>query len=172
MERVQQEFFSMGNLAQLAELPESLLNPPASGAFNRIIFGDARAVLQKLPVDSVDLSFWSPPYYVGKSYERDLRFEDWQSLLASVIQAHQRILKPAGFLAINIGDILCFADPDMPRFQADNIQGKKHAVTRQDVEHMQRKFPKANRAASKLYSGGSMATMCAAASRLPRPRFS
>ena len=86
MERVQQEFFSMGNLAQLAELPESLLNLPASESFNRIIFGDARAVLQKLPVDSVDLSFWSPPYYVGKSYERDLRFEERDSSASADIK--------------------------------------------------------------------------------------
>ncbi len=36
---------------------------------NQIIGGDTQTILPNLPTASVDLSFWSPPYYVGKSYE-------------------------------------------------------------------------------------------------------
>ncbi len=113
--------------------------------FDRIINGDALQVLKEVPAKTVDLSFWSPPYYVGKSYEKDLTFEGWQSLIAKVVGEHSRILKPAGFLAVNIGDILCFPDPEMPRYQANNVHGKSHSVTREDVERMKRRFPKANR---------------------------
>ena len=101
--------------------------------------------MKRIPAGSVDLSFWSPPYFVGKSYERELTFDGWQKLIAAVVAGHSRILKPGGFLAINIGDILCFPDPDMPRYQADNVHGKAHAVTRQDVLRAKRKFPDANR---------------------------
>ena len=73
-----------------------------------IFHGDAREHLQALPEASIDLSFWSPPYYVGKSYEADLSFDCWQTLLREVIAAHPRILRPGGFMAVNIADILCF----------------------------------------------------------------
>ena len=82
--------------------------------FSRIISGDARTIIPSIPSGSVDLSFWSPPYYVGKSYERDWSFSEWQSLMEEVIALHSRVLKPGGFLAINIGDILCFPDESMP----------------------------------------------------------
>ncbi len=111
----------------------------------RIVTGDARRVLAELPSNSIDLSFWSPPYYVGKSYERDLSFEDWQALIQDVIEAHARLIKPGGFLVINISDVLCFPDPEMPRYQADNVRRKVCPVTRQDVLNMQRLHPSANR---------------------------
>ena len=58
--------------------------------FNRIVTGDARRLLLKLPADSVDLSFWSPPYYVGKSYEQHLNFQEWQALVREVVQMLRR----------------------------------------------------------------------------------
>ena len=117
----------------------------AHSCFNRIVAGDSRRELGKLPESSIDLSFWSPPYYVGKSYEQDLSFEDWQALLREVTHAHRRILKPGGFLAVNIGDVLCFPDPDMPRFQADNIRRKVSPVSREDVLAMKAAHPDATR---------------------------
>jgi DNA modification methylase len=71
---------------------------------NKIYCGDARELLTQVRSDSIDLSFWSPPYFVGKSYERDMAFEDWQDLLREVIASHFDIVKPGGFLAINIAE--------------------------------------------------------------------
>ena len=119
--------------------------PPPNPTPNQILIGDARSVLATLPAESVDLSFWSPPYYVGKSYEQDLTFEGWQELLQGVVAEHHRLLRPGGFMAVNIGDILCFADPEMPRFQANLVRGKTRSVTKQDVLAMQAKHPQANR---------------------------
>lgn len=107
--------------------------------------GDARRHLNELPASSIDLSFWSPPYYVGKSYERHLGFDDWRNLLRGVIHAHTRIVKPGGFLVVNIGDILCFADPAMPKFQADNVRRKTSPVTREEILAAKEKHPSANR---------------------------
>ncbi len=111
----------------------------------RILVGSARERLRELEEASVDLSFWSPPYYVGKSYEADLSFDDWQALIHDVIAEHPRIIKPGGFMAVNIADILCFPDPAMPRFQADNVVNKKSPVTRADVEAVRELMPTANR---------------------------
>ncbi|MDE0675615.1 MAG: site-specific DNA-methyltransferase [bacterium] len=112
---------------------------------NVILTGDARLHMRKMPNSSVDLSFWSPPYYVGKSYEQHLTFEGWQELLRQVIGEHPRVLKPGGFLVINIADILCFPDADMPRFQADNVSRKNHPVTRSDILAARARHPGANR---------------------------
>ena len=114
-------------------------------AFNRIVAGDAREALGNLPAASVDLSFWSPPYYVGKSYERHLSFDDWRELLRDVIHCHSRVIKPGGFLAVNIGDILCFPDASMPKFQANNMRRKTSSVTREQVLAARDAHPQANR---------------------------
>ena len=114
-------------------------------AFNRILQGDARSRLAELPEASIDLSFWSPPYYVGKSYERDLSFDDWCDLLREVIGYHHRIIKPGGFLVVNISDILCFPDTTMPKLQADNVRRKTNSVTREQVLAAKKAHPQAKR---------------------------
>ena len=131
----------------------------ANISVGQIVHGDARHVLADIPAHSIDLSFWSPPYYVGKSYERDLTFEEWQSLLCEVVNAHSRIIKPGGFMAVNIGDILCFLDDSIPRFQADNVRGKKVPITREDVLAVKAQNPSANRYQLALLLGCSEQTV-------------
>ena len=123
---------------------------PASKAhrtfkFNRIQAGDALTVMATMPQDSIDLSFWSPPYHVGKSYERGQSLEDWKDMLWRVIGEHARVLRPGCFMVVNIGDILCFQDPDMPGFQANNMRGKKVNVTRRDVLVAKQEHPSMSR---------------------------
>lgn len=112
---------------------------------NRIYTGDAREIIKSFPPDSVDLSFWSPPYFVGKNYESHLTFEAWQQLLCGTIKEHFRILKPGAFMVINISDILCFVDTTMPRFMANNISSKRNSVTRDDVLRAKKSNPQLNR---------------------------
>jgi site-specific DNA-methyltransferase (adenine-specific) len=65
--------------------------------------------------------------------------------LTAVIAKHETILKPGGFLAVNIADILCFADPLLPRIQAEKLGGHRLAVTREDVLRVQAEHPEYNR---------------------------
>lgn len=90
--------------------------------------------LYTLPEGSVSLSLWSPPYFVGKEYEKDVSYQQWQNMLRDVIKAHTFVLKPGGFLVINIADILCFKDPNIPRFQANNVSRRKCAITTEMVQ--------------------------------------
>jgi DNA modification methylase len=94
---------------------------------------------------SIALSFWSPPYFVGKEYEKEETFESWQTMLRKVIANHALALKPGGFLAINVADILCFKDVDMPRIQALNIANQKCKVTREMVVEAYKNHPNLNR---------------------------
>ena len=112
---------------------------------NQIHCGDALELLERVRPGSVSLSFWSPPYFVGKSYEKDMTFDDWQELIRGAIGRHFGLLKSGGFLAINIADILAFRDPDMPRIQADNVSSKRVKVTREQVLRAQADHPEFNR---------------------------
>jgi site-specific DNA-methyltransferase (adenine-specific) len=112
---------------------------------NEIYQGDSRFALSSIKPNSIGLSIWSPPYFVGKDYEANLSFDDWQSLLKTVIKEHFPIIIPGGFLAINIADILCFKDESMPRLQADVVSRKKSPVTKEDVLNAIKKHPNYNR---------------------------
>ena len=112
---------------------------------NAIHCGDARVLLSRTMPGSISLSFWSPPYFVGKSYERGLTFEGWQDLIQRVIALHFDVLTPGGFLAVNIADILAFPDPQMPRIQGDNVSGKRVKITTEQVLAAQRRYPGHNR---------------------------
>ena len=112
---------------------------------NGIYCGDARDLLRQIEPGSIALSFWSPPYFVGKSYEKHLSFEDWQGLLRSVIGLHFPIVRPGGFLVINAADILAFADEQMPRIQADNISTRRSPITREQVLEVKAANPELKR---------------------------
>lgn len=111
-------------------------------ASSALFHGDNREVMLELESDSVALSVWSPPYCVGKEYERGVSYDEWANLLADVLHLHTRILKPGGFCAVNIGDILCYQDAEMPRIQAAK---PRLAITREDVEDARQKNPNASR---------------------------
>ena len=101
--------------------------------------------MRQIQPESVALSFWSPPYFVGKSYEKNLTFQDWKDLLSTVVALHFPIIKPGGFLAINIADILAFPDPGMPKIQADNVSNKRVKITRDQVVEAKELHPSYNR---------------------------
>lgn len=106
-----------------------------------LYLGDCRDVLGEMESNSVALSFWSPPYFLGKQYEKESTIEDWQLLLKQAISSHSRILKPGGFLVINIADILCFEDETIPRFQAMNPSQQRSEITRDKVLEAKSRFP-------------------------------
>jgi site-specific DNA-methyltransferase (adenine-specific) len=112
---------------------------------NNIYEGDARKLLTQIEPNSIACSIWSPPYHVGKVYEKEMSYEEWADLLNTIIKLHYSIIKPGGFIAINIADILCFPDKNMPRIQATNIKRHKSSVTREEVLAAKEKYPHYNR---------------------------
>lgn len=91
----------------------------------RIVTGDAVELIGRVAPGSVALVVFSPPYLVGKSYESHLDEAGWVAMLGAVIAGCARALKPGGFMAVNINDVLAWPDPQLPRFGGQNT-----AVTR------------------------------------------
>ena len=114
-------------------------------AVDDIYCGTAEELMKQIEPESVVVSVWSPPYHVGKNYEADQSYDEWLNMLSDVINLHFTVLKPGGFLAINIGDILCFPDPDMPRIQANNVSMRKCKITEEDVRKAAEEHPDYNR---------------------------
>ena len=112
---------------------------------NAVNEGDARELLPRIEPNSVAVSVWSPPYFVGKSTESSFTFEDWQGLLRDVIAAHWSIIKPGGFLAINITAVSAFRDPSMPKISAETVSAKRSPITREMVLEAMRRHPEMNR---------------------------
>ena len=112
---------------------------------DKIYCGKAEEIMRKIEPNSIAVSVWSPPYHVGKQYESDQSYEDWIEMLRVVIKNHVLVLKPGGFLAINIGDILCFPDEKMPKIQANNVSMRKCKITEEEVKKAASEHPDMNR---------------------------
>lgn len=66
---------------------------------------DARNMLDHIQKGSVHLAVWSPPYCVGKAYEKEQSLEEWRIVLADIIQRVYDVLVPGGRIAINVANI-------------------------------------------------------------------
>ena len=94
---------------------------------NEIYHGDSRQFLRKIESESIALSIWSPPYYVGKEYEKYLSFEDWKSLLYEVIKSILRTVFDSAVAARVLHFYSCVTrrNPrmEMPRATASQCTG-------------------------------------------------
>jgi site-specific DNA-methyltransferase (adenine-specific) len=112
---------------------------------NAVYCGDSVSLMKQIEPDSIALSFWSPPYFLGKDYEKDATYDSWQDLLKQIITLHYSVLKPGGFLVINIADIISFQDENMPRIMGMNPANRKCEVTKDMVLKVKSEFPHYNR---------------------------
>ena len=112
---------------------------------DNIYHGDAQDLLTEITPNSIALSFWSPPYFLGKDYELDETYDSWQLLLKNVIRLHYSILKPGGFMIINIADILSFKDENMPRIMGLNPSNRKCSVTKEQILKVIEEHPQYSR---------------------------
>ncbi|MFY9221034.1 MAG: site-specific DNA-methyltransferase [Blastocatellia bacterium] len=126
---------------------------------NQLYLGRSEFLMRRIKENSIALSFWSPPYFVGKEYEKNESYETWQNMLRLVIQHHFCVLKPGGFMVINIADIRCFKDEKIPRFQAMNLSKQRSPITREMVIAAKEKFPNYNRDQLAAYLGCSEQTI-------------
>lgn len=112
---------------------------------NNIYNGDSCELLKYIEANSISLSFWSPPYFLGKEYEKGESYDSWQNMLCTVISEHFRILKPGGFMVINIADILSFEDAAMPKIMGSNPSNRKCSVTKEMILKAKAEHPDFNR---------------------------
>ena len=81
-----------------------------SGFRQRIIVGDARQELQRLPDASVDMVLTSPPYFLLRDYQvpgqlgLESHVVDWVNNLHGIMRELHRVLLPTGSLWLNLAD--------------------------------------------------------------------
>lgn len=69
-----------------------------------IMHGDAMNTLPTIPDEEVQLIITSPPYNIGKAYEKATDLEDYLSALEPIIEHLVRVLSPNGSLCWQVGN--------------------------------------------------------------------
>jgi site-specific DNA-methyltransferase (adenine-specific) len=69
-----------------------------------ILQWDCLNTFSRLDEASLDLVVTSPPYFVGKEYEKNVTWQEYNNLLLGVYINVKRCLKPGGYFVINFGD--------------------------------------------------------------------
>ena len=69
------------------------------------IFCSSSENMKELPDNSVHLMVTSPPYNVGKIYDKDLSLEDYLTLLYNVFKETKRVLVDGGRVCINVANL-------------------------------------------------------------------
>jgi len=86
---------------------KSCRKPIMSDLPNMIIKGDSIQELDKLPEESVNLVFTSPPYYNAKpEYSEYTTYEEYLDLMRNVIRASARVLSEGRFFVLNVSPVL------------------------------------------------------------------
>ena len=73
-------------------------------AENRMYGGDCLDVMKDVDDGSIDLIVTSPPYFIGKQYERSSTFGDYCHLMEASFMEWCRVLKPGAYAVVNFGD--------------------------------------------------------------------
>lgn len=69
---------------------------------NQIVTGDCREVMAEWPESCIDLVVTSPPYNVGKEYEKGVTKKEYKKLLSEFCKGLEDVLKADGRFCINI----------------------------------------------------------------------
>lgn len=89
---------------ELLEKAKSYLGKPYYESKNCAIYNmDCLEGMKKLNVDTVNLTFTSPPYNIGKEYENILDNDDYIYWCEKWIKEVHRITKPNGSFLLNLG---------------------------------------------------------------------
>jgi adenine-specific DNA-methyltransferase len=68
-----------------------------------LFFGDCKKLLAEMPEDSVDLIVSSPPYFMGKDYDKSKNIADFETEHKEIAPLLNRILKQGGSLCWQVG---------------------------------------------------------------------
>ena len=98
---IEKEFFHISSI-------ESELHHTQTFDFlkNVIVHGDVRETLKHIPIESVHLTFTSPPYYNAKDYSIYSSYQEYINFLEVVFKQIHRITKEGRFLLINTSPVI------------------------------------------------------------------
>ena len=78
---------------------------PLPKEFLNKIFCKSSEKMEELPDNSIHLVVTSPPYNVGKEYDKDLTLKEYLEFLKKVWKEIYRVLVPGGRVCINIANL-------------------------------------------------------------------
>lgn len=67
---------------------------------------DCAEILPALPADSIDLVITSPPYNIGKAYEKRASLADYVAFQRAMIEECHRLLSPTGSICWQVGNFV------------------------------------------------------------------
>ncbi len=79
-------------------------NPLPANSIDKI-FCKSSEGMKELPNNSIHLMVTSPPYNVGKLYDKDMSLEEYRTFLTSVWKEVYRVLVPGGRICVNIANL-------------------------------------------------------------------
>lgn len=82
----------------------SIENPVPTQYLDNIVCKSSEN-MNELPDSSVHLAITSPPYNVGKTYDRDLTMEEYRQMLKNVFEEVFRVLIIGGRICINVANL-------------------------------------------------------------------
>ena len=116
-----------------------------------IVAGDVLTALRDFPPNSIDMVLTSPPYWQLRSYAgatvaeqwgREPTFHEYLAHIAGLMAELKRIVKPAGTVWLNIGDVYSAgapaADPARRRRPLHKPQGRKWPYATSTPDHAAR----------------------------------
>ena len=112
--------------------------------------GDCIEVLKTMEDNSIDLCITSPPYFVGKEYEKDATLFSFNTLMDNLFKQVHRVLKEGCYFVVNFGDCYNsgnrFYEADVPSvFPATVLYfdwGRKYNFDLQATRIWRKKFAK------------------------------
>lgn len=69
------------------------------------IFCKSSELMEEIPDKSVHLMVTSPPYNVGKSYDKDLSLDEYREFIKRVMKEVYRVLVPGGRVCFNVANL-------------------------------------------------------------------
>lgn len=86
--------------------PEAAAEPvPPPGDWADRVYCGSSEDMRAIPDRAVALAFTSPPYNVGKDYDRDISLDDYLSLIGRVGREVYRVLRPGGRYVVNVANL-------------------------------------------------------------------
>lgn len=73
---------------------------------NLVVYGDTKQILRRLPKQSIDLTFTSPPYYNARDYSIYQSYDEYLNFLEAIFKEVHRVTKEGRFFILNTSPII------------------------------------------------------------------
>lgn len=89
--------------SQKSDYPHSHVNEKFK---NKLIAGDSREILDKIPDETIHLTFTSPPYYNAKDYSIYKSYKQYLDFIIDIVEKIHRVTKEGRFFVLNTSPVL------------------------------------------------------------------